>query len=86
MTCVLVVYFNLPGGSDVCDHGAVRLADSLEEGVGRVEICLGNRWGTVCHRSFDELDAAVLCRQLGYYSEGASSSRSMIPFHVPLLQ
>ena len=54
----------------MCDHGALRLANSLVVGSGRVEICLGNRWGTICNGRFDETDAAVICRQLGYQSEG----------------
>lgn len=33
---------------------------------GRVEVCLNNIYGTVCGINWDELDAKVTCRQLGY--------------------
>ena len=39
---------------------------------GRIEICLGGRYGTICDDFWDKQDASVACRQLGFSPHGMS--------------
>ncbi len=39
--------------------------------VGRVEVCLEGRFGTVCRDSWENNDASVLCSELGFSRYGA---------------
>jgi len=52
-------------------EGAVHLRGGNISREGRVEICLGGVWGTVCDDyDWSTIDARVVCRQLGYPTIG----------------
>jgi len=44
----------------------IRLRDGINEKEGRVEIYRNNQWQTVCDNGWDDNDAVVVCKQLGY--------------------
>lgn len=53
-----------------CIDGGVRLVDGGSVTEGRVEVCLGGQWGTVCTDLWTSEDTDVVCGQLGLLSTG----------------
>ena len=58
-------------GADACADGDIQLIGGRGDFEGRVEICSGETWGTVCDDGFTRREAGVVCRQLGYNFTGA---------------
>ena len=54
----------------------MRLVDGDSEYEGLVEVCLSQRWGTVNGDGWSSVDTRVVCRQLGYPTEGYYGSTS----------
>ena len=56
-----------------CQDGNVKLVGGQSVYEGRVEVCLSQRWGTVADDGWSTADVQVVCRQLGYKTQGKCS-------------
>ncbi len=57
-----------------CTNGTIRLVGGSTTREGRVEVCVGGRWGTVCSINHQEITGAV-CSELGFPSNGMHTLR-----------
>ena len=54
----------------VCSDGAVRLVGGAVKTEGTVEVCSRSLWGAIAAEGWTAIDAAIVCNQLRYPSEG----------------
>ena len=71
--CTVPLYFD----AAPCTTGEVQLAGGNIPNEGRVEICMNNQWRTVCGDTWGTADATVVCRQLGYSTQGTNCFRCL---------
>ena len=57
----------------VCSSGDVRLVGGSVESEGSVEICFMSLWGLISATNWLDINAEVVCRELGYVSAGKST-------------
>ena len=62
-----------------CEGNAIRLMGGQNKFKGRVEVCQGRKWKTVCNDGWDDNEAKVVCRQLGF-AEDTRSELSQFDF------
>ena len=74
---IQILYCNTPA---LCEERDIRLAGG--DSYGRVEVCSNGLWGTICSDEFwDDHNAGVLCKQLGFSQYGKISSILAIHDH-----
>jgi len=71
---------DLPGVTTVApvhfdrDHVFVRLNGNHMATGGFVEVYANGQWGTICDDGWDDRDAAVICRMIGFSENGAQAT------------
>ena len=70
----LLVYQDSSYPAIACEQDDIRLENGQNKFEGRVEVCDGGYWKTVCSDIWEDEEASVACRQIGF--AGISSCKS----------
>ena len=65
----VAVYYTACVDGDMLLYNGSLLSPNLTEGT--VLVCYNNTYGTVCDDFWDELEAKVVCQNLGYSGNGS---------------
>jgi len=58
---------------EICLDGDVRIAGGESSLIGRVEVCVNSTWGIVCGNDWIDLNALVVCQQIGHSPNGTNN-------------
>ena len=77
LLCICCCYIITVVHIELCTaEGSLRLAGGTGVNEGRVEICGNGLWNFVCGTFWGPVDAQVVCRQLGYSTDGTRTLNS----------
>ena len=64
----ILILLHISDEATSCEEGSLRLQGGVDNSSGIVEYCKYRTWGTLCNDGWDDIDASVACRQLGFES------------------
>ena len=71
-------------GDDLLPDTTVRVTSGISNKEGRVEIMYQGVWGTICDDGWDDNDATVVCRELGFLNGSATIQAQFDPVTAPV--
>ena len=69
----IFIYASILCSLAACSERKVRITSNSTHGGsirGRVEVCIGGRYGTICDDVWDAEDSSVVCNQIGFSPYG----------------